>query len=241
MRNLPISALYDGEQYLIENYAIALTPGLQLLPSTTLANKNMEAVVGGLSQANQGFIALPGVKTEVQEIAANIDSKLLLNQEFTNERLRQTLKATTEAPILHLATHGQFSSKAEETYILTWDDRIDVNELERLLKVREETPKLIPIELLVLSACKTAQGDNKAALGISGIALKSGARSTLGTLWSVSDESTTLLINKIYQEIAISPQNKAQILRKAQLQLIKSEQFNHPYYWAPFVLVGNWT
>lgn len=207
----------------------------------------MEAVVGGLSKANQGFVALPGVNTEIQEVAASIDSKLLLNQEFTKDRLRQALNATKEAPILHLATHGQFSSKAEETFILTWDDRIDVNELEQLLKVREETPKLIPIELLVLSACKTAQGDDKAALGMAGVALKSGARSTLGTLWSVSDESTTLLIEQVYKQMAlaklnevVAPQNKAQILRQAQLELIKSEQFNHPYYWAPFLLVGNW-
>ena len=240
LRNLPISALYDGQQYLIENYAIALTPGLQLLPSTTLENTNVEAVVGGLSEAHQGFVALPGVKTEVQEIAANINSQLLLDQQFTNDRLRQTLKSTTDAPILHLATHGQFSSKAEETFILTWDGRIDVNELEQLLKVREETPKLVPIELLVLSACQTAQGDDKAALGIAGIALKSGARSTIGTLWSVSDESTTILIDQLYKQIAIAPENKAQILQQAQLQLIQSEQFNHPYYWAPFVLVGNW-
>ena len=247
LRNLPVSALYDGQQYLVENYAIALTPGLQLLPSQT-ESKNIKAVVAGLSQANQGFIALPGVNTEVQEIADSIDSKLLLNEEFTNERLRQTLKATAQTPILHLATHGQFSSKAEETFILTWNNRIDVNELEQLLKVREETPKLIPIELLVLSACKTAQGDDKAVLGLAGIALKSGARSTLGTLWSVSDESTALLIDRVYEQIAssnhneaISSKNKAQILRQAQLELIRSEQFNHPYYWAPFVLVGNWT
>lgn len=240
LRNLPIAALYDGEKYLVENYAIALTPGLQLLPSTTLDNNKIEAVVGGLSQGNQGFIPLPGVEIEAREIAASVNSKLLLNQEFTNDRLREILKATTEAPILHLATHGQFSSNPEETFILTWDDRIDVNELEQLLKVREESPKLIPIELLVLSACQTAQGDDKAALGIAGIALKSGARSTLGTLWSVSDESTAFLIDQLYKQIAIAPQNKAQILRQAQLQLIKTEQFNHPYYWAPFVLVGNW-
>ena len=246
LRNLPVAALYDGQQYLVENYAIALTPGLQLLPSQT-EPKNIKAIVGGLSQANQGFTALPGVNTEVQEIAASIDSKLLLDREFTNERLRQTLKATTQAPILHLATHGQFSSTPEETFILTWDDRINVNELEQLLKVREETPELIPIELLVLSACQTAQGDDKAALGIAGIALKSGARSTIGTLWSVSDKSTALLIDRVYEQIAaskyneaVSSKNKAEILRQAQLSLIQSEQFNHPYYWAPFILVGNW-
>lgn len=240
LRNLPVSALYDGEKYLIEKFALALTPGLQLLPSTTWENQKLEAIVGGLSDSNQGFAPLPGVNTEVQEIVAKVDSQLLLNQEFTNTRLRQTLQQRTSAPILHLATHGQFSSKSEETFILTWNDRISVNELEQILKVREETPKLIPIELLVLSACQTAQGDNKAALGIAGIALKSGARSTLATLWSVSDESTSILMNKLYQQIVAQPQNKAQILRQAQLELIKSEKFNHPYYWASFVLVGNW-
>jgi CHAT domain-containing protein len=240
LRNLPVAALYDGEKYLVENYAIALTPGLQLLPSQTLNTEQLEAVVGGLSEASQGFVALPGVVTEIKEIAANVDSQVLLDQEFTKDRLRQTLKATTTAPILHLATHGQFSSKPEETFILTWQDRINVNELEQLLKVREETPKLIPIELLVLSACQTAQGDTRAALGLAGVALKSGARSTLGTLWSVSDESTTMLVNDIYRQIAIDPHHKAQILRRSQLKLIQSEQFNHPFYWASFVLVGNW-
>ena len=240
MRNLPIAALYDGEEYLVENYAIALAPGLQLLPSKTIYKQNLEAVIGGLSEGNQGFVALPGVESEVQEIVKNVNSQLLLNQEFTNNRLRKTLKQTTSAPILHLATHGQFSSKPEETFILTWNDRIDVNELEELLKVREETPKLIPIELLVLSACQTAEGDNKAALGIAGIALKSGARSTVGTLWPVSDASTSVLMNEFYQQIKKTSQNKAQILRRAQLKLIQSEQFNHPFYWAPFVLVGNW-
>jgi CHAT domain-containing protein len=241
IRNLPVAALYDGEKYLVENYAIALTPGLQLLPSQALNLEGIEAVVGGLSEANQGFVALPGVDTEVKEIAANVNSQVLLNQEFTKDRLRQTLKETTSAPILHLATHGQFSSKPEETFILTWEDRIDVNELEQLLKVREETPKLIPIELLVLSACQTARGDERAALGLAGVALKSGARSTIGTLWSVSDESTSVLIDELYHQIAtIAPNNKAQILRQSQLKLIKSEKFNHPFYWAPFVLVGNW-
>ena len=197
--------------------------------------------MGALSEANQGFSALPGVENEIQDIAKNVNSQLLLNQNFTNNRLRKTLKETTSAPILHLATHGQFSSKPEETFILTWNDRIGVNELEGLLKVREETPKLIPIELLVLSACQTAEGDSRSALGIAGIALRSGARSTVGTLWPVSDESTSILMDEFYEQIKKTSQNKAQILREAQLKLIKSENFNHPFYWAPFVLIGNWT
>lgn len=241
LRNLPISALYDGEKYLVENYAVAFTPGLQLLPSKTLTNQNLKAIVAGLSEQNQGFVALPGVETEVKEIAAKVNSKLLLNQDFTKERLRQVLKASKTAPILHFATHGQFSSNPEETFILTWNDRIHVNELEQLLKIREETSQLIPIELLILSACQTAQGDAQAALGIAGVALKSGARSTLGTLWSVSDLSTSLLVDELYRQIAIAPQNKAQILRQAQLKLINSDRFNHPFFWAAFVLIGNWT
>ncbi len=241
LRNLPVAALYDGEKYLVEDYAIALTPGLQLLPSKAINNERIEAVVGALSEANQGFSALPGVENEIEDIAKNVNSQLLLNQQFTNNSLRKTLKETTSAPILHLATHGQFSSKPEETFILTWNDRIGVNELEGLLKVREETPKLIPIELLVLSACQTAEGDSRSALGIAGIALRSGARSTVGTLWPVSDESTSILMDEFYEQVKKTSQNKAQILRQAQLKLIKSEKFNHPFYWAPFVLIGNWT
>ncbi len=240
LRNIPMAALYDGEQYAIEKYNIALTPGLQLLPSQSLETNTLEAVVAGVSESNQGFASLPGVKEEVTKISDQLSSQLLLDQDFTDANLQKQLQQTN-APIVHLATHGQFSSDPENTFIVTWNDRIQVNEFANLLRTRE-AGKIQPIELMVLSACQTAAGDNKAALGMAGIAVRSGARSTLATLWSVKDQSTTLLMDEFYQDLAQSEStiNKAEALRQAQLALIKSPDFNHPFYWSPFVLVGNW-
>ena len=240
LRNLPMSALHDGEQYAIEKYNIALTPGLQLLPSPGLAVDDLQAVVAGVSESNQGFSALPGVEEEVTQIVSQLPSQLLLNEEFTDANLQEKLR-NTDAPIVHLATHGQFSSTVEDTFIVTWQERVQVDELQSLLRTRE-TSRIEPIELMVLSACQTATGDERAALGMAGMAVRSGARSTVATLWSVKDESTTRLIDEFYQQL-IQPQsinNKAEALRKAQIALIKSQDFNHPFYWSPFVLVGNW-
>ncbi|MEM7762036.1 MAG: CHAT domain-containing protein [Cyanobacteria bacterium P01_A01_bin.40] len=240
LRNIPVAALYDGNRYTIEKYNIALTPGLQLLPSSDLRTEKLTAVIAGLSESNQGFSALPGVKEEVSQISSQLSSQLLLNDSFTDDNLQNQLQKTN-APIVHLATHGQFGSTPEETFIATWNDRIQVNELENLLRDRDSS-LVRPIELMVLSACQTATGDNRAALGMAGMAIRSGARSTLATLWSVKDESTSRLINKFYQQLVSSGSvtNKAEALRQAQLSLIKSQDFNHPFYWAPFVLVGNW-
>ncbi|MGK7898369.1 MAG: CHAT domain-containing protein, partial [Xenococcus sp. (in: cyanobacteria)] len=240
LRNIPMAALYDGQQYAIEKYNIALTPGLQLLPSENLETEKLEAVVAGVSESNQGFSALPGVKEEVTKISDQLGSQLLLDQDFTDANLQQQIQKTN-APIVHLATHGQFSSDPENTFIVTWNDRIQVNEFTNLLRNRE-AGRINPIELMVLSACQTAAGDNRAALGMAGIAVRSGARSTLATLWSVKDQSTTVLMDEFYQDLVQSEStiNKAESLRQAQLSLINSEEFNHPFYWSPFVLVGNW-
>ncbi len=139
--------------------------------------------------------------------------------------------------IVHFATHGQFSSNAEDTFILTWSDRIQVKDFDKLLSNRENN---VPIELLVLSACKTAQGDERAILGLAGMAVRSGARSTIASLWSVSDRSTSQLMTEFYRYLNQPHINKAQALRKAQLSLLQNKQYQHPYYWSPFVLVGNW-
>jgi CHAT domain-containing protein len=240
LRGIPMAALFDGKEYAIAKYNIALTPGLQLLPSQGLQTEKLQAIIAGVSESNQGFASLPGVQKEVTQIAQQLSSQLLLNGEFTDSNLQKQLQQTA-APIVHLATHGQFGSTPEETFIVTWNNRIKVNELQNLLRTRETT-QAKPIELMVLSACQTATGDDRAALGMAGMAVRSGARSTLATLWSVKDESTTQLINKFYQQLLHSRSgvNKAQALREAQLALINSPDFNHPFYWSAFVLVGNW-
>ncbi|MDJ0594466.1 MAG: CHAT domain-containing protein [Pleurocapsa sp. MO_226.B13] len=134
------------------------------------------------------------------------------HQEFTENNLQEQL-AKIAAPTVHLATHGQFGSTPEDTFIVTWNDRIKVNELEDLLRSRQ-TSQIQPIELIVLSACQTATGDRRATLGMAGIAVRSGARSTLATLWSVKDESTTRSIGKFYQQLVQSQPgvNKAEAL-----------------------------
>lgn len=239
LRNIPMAALYDGQHYLIEKYSVAITPGLQLLgPQTSLDKKNLQALVGALTEARQGFAALPGVAIEAKEIATQLTATELLNQNFTQSALQARLQSS-KSPIVHLATHGQFSSNLDQTFILTWDNRLTIDGIRASLKSRAESGDR-PIELLILSACETAEGDKRAALGLAGLAVRSGARSTLASLWSVNDASTTELMVKFYQFLTKQNISKAEALRQSQLELIHSSHYQHPFYWAPFILVGNW-
>ena len=238
LRSVPVAALHDGEQYLVEKYNLALTPGLQLLTSRSLTTDTLETIAGGLTESRQGFSPLPSVATEVSEISNLVTSEVLLDESFTRDRLQSQI-TNLPYPIVHLATHGQFSSRAEDTFLLTWDDRINVTELDQLLQQRDFA-KDTPIELLILSACQTAAGDKRAALGLAGVAVGSGARSTVATLWSVQDDSTAELMTQLYRELKTSGIGKAEALRQAQLSLLRSEKYQHPYYWSAFILVGNW-
>jgi len=238
LRNIPMAALHDGERYLIEQYKVAIAPGLLLLNPRPIARSHLKALLGGLTEGNGEFSPLPGVKAEVTEIGATVPATILLDRQFTTNALETRIK-TLPFSVMHLATHGQFSSKAEETFILTWDGRIDVKELSTLLINRELTDSPA-IELLVLSACQTAKGDNRAALGLAGVAVRSGARSTLASLWMVSDESTAEFMVQFYQELLKPGVTKAEAVRQAQLHMLKQPEFNHPYFWASFILIGNW-
>ena len=239
MRNLPLAALYDQKQeaYLVEKYALALTPGLQLLKSQSLHPQKLQALTAGISEGVQGFPALSAVEWELEKVSEQISAQRLLNQEFTIENLENKVKKAS-FPIVHLATHGQFSSNPEETFILAWDEKIQVTEFEQLLKARNPSEQT-PIELLILSACQTATGDRRAALGLAGVAVRSGARSTLATLWSVQDRSTAKFVVEFYQQLAKPNITKAEAMRRTQVALMQGP-YKHPYYWAPFVLVGNW-
>jgi CHAT domain-containing protein len=237
LRSLPMAALHDGQQYLIEKYSIVLTPGLQLLQSQPLEHQRLQGLLAGLTQAREGFAALPNVAVEINQIQSEIPAQVLLDQSFTERSFEQKIESTP-SPIVHLATHGQFSSNADHTFILTWDGRINVKQLDQLLRSREG--RLNPIELLVLSACQTATGDKRAALGMAGVAVRSGARSTLASLWSVSDRSTASLMIAFYRELGKPGVTKAEALRRAQVALLYQDDYTSPYYWAPFVLLGNW-
>ena len=240
LRNVPMSVLYDREnsEYLIEQYAIALTPGLQLIDPQPIARSKVQALVGGISDARPNFSPLPNVETEIAAIQAAVPSDVLQNEDFLKDRFAEKL-TTLPYPVVHLATHGEFSSNLDETYVLAWDKKINANELSSMLQTseisRDET-----IELLILSACETASGDDRAALGLAGIAVRSGARSTLATLWQVNDEGTSLLMSDFYQQLSDSSLTKAEILKEVQTNLLEDPKYQHPYFWAPFVLIGNW-
>lgn len=238
LRNLPMAILHDGQQFLVEKYSIAIAPGLQLIAPKPLSKVKLKVLTAALSEARQGFSALPGVTQEIQQISAQMPASGLLNQEFVSGELQARIKAVSY-PIVHLATHGQFSSNAADTFIVTWDRRVNVKEFDRLLRARTGE-KQQPIELLVLSACETAAGDNRAALGLAGAAIRSGARSTVATLWQVNDESTAIFMTEFYRQLALSKISKAEALRNAQLTLLQNRQYQNPFFWAPFVLVGNW-
>ncbi|NES42999.1 CHAT domain-containing protein [Moorena sp. SIO2C4] len=234
--NIPMAALHDGEQYLVEKYAIAVTPALQSLEPQPQKQKPLKALIAGVSESRQGYSPLPFVEVEVKKISSMIPSSILLNQDFTGKALENALNSSY-FPIVHLATNGEFSS--EDTFILAWDKKITAKEFEKLLHSKKHK-KSNPIELLVLSTCEIAQGNNQTPFGFAGVALRSKIRSIVGTLASVDDQSTAELMVQFYQEFTQRNVTKAEALRRAQLSMLKKYEFSHPYYWAHFVIIGDW-
>ncbi len=242
LQNIPMSVLYDkqNDKYLIEEYAISLAAGLQLIDPKPLKEIKLNTLTAGVVQERtlqeRTFSPLKFVQRELQQIQSQVPKNTkLLDEKFTVNSFKKRLKSSNYS-VVHLATHGEFSSNAEETFILTWDQLLNVKEFDQLLRVSDSNQSS-KIELLVLSACETAQGDERAALGLAGVAVKAGARSTLATLWAVDDESTANLMSEFYSQLKTGI-NKAQALQNAQKQLLT--QKGEPYYWAPFVLLGNW-
>ncbi len=183
LRSVPMAALYDGNHYLVEKYAVSLSLGLQLLQPKPLTAESLKVLAAGLVQPPPNYLRfppLPDIQTEFNLIAkAGVLTQQLLNQEFTSKALEEKVNSTP-FNVVHLATHGQFSSQAQNTFILAADGPINVTEMDYLLRSRDQS-RAEAIELLVLSACQTATGDNRATLGLAGVAVRAGARSTLAS------------------------------------------------------------
>jgi CHAT domain-containing protein len=242
LRNIPMSVLYDlkQQQYLIEKYAIAVAPGLQLVQSHSFNSDTSDVLSAGISQtriiAGKDFFALTNVEQELQEIQSQVkENKQLINQDFTEANFQKQLE-TQQFSTIHLATHGMFSSNPEQTFILTWDQLLKADNLTNLMRQYNLTQEN-DIELLVLSACETATGDNLAALGLAGITVKAGVRSTLASLWFVDDLYAAEMMSNFYRELRAG-NSKAKALQKAQVTILKQEE--RPYFWSPFILLGNW-
>lgn len=188
-------------------------------------------------QQLQQMLALAGVDEEIRTLEKLTSSQTLLNANFTVAAFSQKVK-TGDYQIVHIASHGVFGGTADSTFVMAHDDLITMDNLQGFL--RAGGMKNQELELLTLSACETAEGDDRAPLGLSGAALKARARSALGSLWPVSDDAATLLMGQFYRRLAEPATSKAQALQKAQLELMKNNQFTHPFYWAPFIMVGSW-
>jgi CHAT domain-containing protein len=222
---------------LIEQYSVAVAPGLTLIDAEPIDQQEVQALVGGLSQSVAGFDALPHVVSELAAIDQAFPSEVLSNENFLKKNLHTALAGQSYG-IVHMATHAEFRAESADSFLLTYDGTLTMEGLEDLVKLsrfREE-----PVDLLTLSACSTAEGDIRAALGLAGIGIKAGARSALASLWSINDASTATLISKFYENLGQAGITKAEALRRAQLAFVHDPRYGHPLYWAPFLLIGNW-
>ncbi len=247
LQSLPMSLLHDGKEYLLNKHSISVTLNSQLRSPKALKPEQMRALIAGLSKKSPSFNELdslknldplPGVETEIADVKQNTVSAVeLVNEKFTSANFQREI-SQKRFPIVHITTHGQFSSDPEQTAVLAWDKAINIREFNNLVK-NQALNSQPGIELLVLSACQTAKGDKRSALGIAGVAAQAGARSTLASLWLVEEASTAQLMGKFYQGLKKNLP-KAEALRQAQLTLLASPEYSHPYYWSSFILVGSW-
>lgn len=241
LRNIPMAALYDGKQFLVENFATTVALNLELQNPKPLP-KPLRVLAASLTDppaAFSHFAKLSNVNQELKAIAeTGITMTPIQDQRFTMERFNQKINESAFS-IVHLATHGQFSSDPEKTFILTASGTIKVDDLGSLFRTRGLN-RSDEIELLVLSACETASGDNRAALGIAGTTVRAGARSAIASLWSLDDESSVEMMKQFYQQLSQGNVSRAEALRQAQVSLMKNSQYAYPRYWAAFILLGNW-
>jgi len=238
LRTIPFASFHDGKKFLIEEFAVAVTPGLSLIEPRPIQRANVRLLLAGLSASVQGYPSLDFVPAELHSIEPMYPSETLLNADFVLPAI--TRKLTQEQyTIVHIASHGQFNSDGHKTFVLTYDGKLTLNDLEALIRPSQYRGK--PVELLVLSACQTASGDDRAALGLAGVAVKAGARSALASLWFVNDQSTSALISELYHQLRESPSvSKARALQAAQIKMLNDRRYRHPCYWAPYLIIGNW-
>jgi len=237
LRGLPVAALHDGKGFLVERFAFATAPGLTLVePQSLTARADVRVLVNGITEPVQGFPALPFVGDELEELRTIFaDGRFLRDREFALPSFENEVRGKPYS-IVHIASHGEFDADPKKSFVLTYDGRLNMDQLEQVMKVARFRDD--PVELLTLSACRTAAGDDRASLGLAGVAVKAGARSALATLWYVNDQASSMLVSGFYRRLGQA--SKAKALQQAQRTVLDDARFRHPGYWAPFLLIGNW-
>jgi len=265
LRSVPFAALFDGEQFLVEKYSLVIIPAFNLMTVGTENTQKTQLLAMGASEF-QDLEPLPAVALELELLRDGVvqgerawESRAFFNEEFTLDNL-QTQLQSQDFDIVHLATHAEFQpGQPQQSYIQFWDSQLT---LDRIRQLPLDDP---PLDLLVLSACRTAIGDPEAELGFAGLAFESGVQSALASLWYVSDGGTLALMSEFYQQLPRSP-IKAEALRQAQISLLRGqvslrdrqlrgsrgavdlpselgnlaiENLAAPFYWAAFTLIGS--
>ena len=269
LRLLPVAALHDGEQFLVEKYAMGIVPSFGLTDTRYVSPDEGSILAMGASEfEDPAAFALPTMPIELQAIVSNPRrGESFLNEQFTIPNF--VAQNSREAPfsIVHLGTHAEFTAgDLSDSYIQFYDDKLKIPQLQQLSEDLGWNSNATPIELLVLSACETALGDKEAELGFAGLAVQAGVKSALASLWYVSDLGTLALMGEFYDQLG-DTLLKAEALRQTQLEMLNgnvkiddrqvrlsngedlalpadfpegSLALDHPYFWSSFTLIGNW-
>ncbi len=243
LRSIPMAALYDQNehQFLIEKYPIATTPSLEVIITKKQTPQQRRALILALTTGakidQQTFSQLTEVDDEVKAVNQEFPNSKSFVNNFDNNTLKIELNQMIY-PIIHIATHGQFSAIREDSFLVTGNNqKLTLKQLENDIHNSQDSNL---IELLALTACETAVGDDRASLGFAGVALQAGVRSAIASLWSVNDQSTQILVTEFYQQWK-QGKTKVKALQLAMIKVINENQkLAHPYYWSPFILIGNW-
>jgi CHAT domain-containing protein len=267
LRLLPVAALYDGKQFLIEKYAMGMVPSFGLTDTRYVSPENNSILAMGASEFRQQP-ALPSMPIELKTIVSNPrHGESFLNQKFTIPNFVAQNRRKTPFSIIHLGTHAKFKTgDLNDSYIQFYDGRLKIPQLQRLSEQLGWTTSDTPIELLVLSACETALGDKDAELGFAGLSVQAGVKSALASLWNVSDLGTLAMMGEFYDQLG-DTLNKSEALRQTQLRMLRGNvkvdgkqvklsngtkvslpadfpdgtlNLDHPYFWSAFTLIGNW-
>ena len=230
LRLVPLGALSDGDKFLIEKYPLAYSLGFSLAKDNQ-AEKASESLIFGLSGSFGNFPPIPWAETEVENVQNILGGKKFVNDDFTVESLDKTLRGNFS--VVHLATHAQFKGNSENSFLQTSNGSISLAKFEEILVATRD------LELLTLSACETAAGNELSALGLSGIGLRSGARSVIGSLWFAKDSEIVPIISDFYEQWQQKGLSKAEALQKAQIRALKAEK-SHPLVWSSLLLLGDW-
>lgn len=248
LRRIPMATLYTGEAFLVEKYALSLILGLEIKEPQPLVRQNLQVLAAGLADVSlsrvEGYGDLPGVRRELSTInQTDVSVDLLQGNAFTQKALERQLK-DTDYEIVHLATHGEFGRDRKDTFILaaapdTGDRRDGLIQIDALSQIFRARRRAGTLELLILSACKTATGDDQEVLGIAGATVQAGAKSSIAALWSVDDNASVDFTRALYSHLGKPDISRAEALRRAQVDLLKRYS-GRARYWAPYVLVGSW-